>query len=324
MRKCLFTASLLSSTLFLLPAAAVLAPAAAWAQPLVQSQEGIALQNEIDQLQQQVQQLQAGGQGSGGSALTGGSPPPAASGDGAPVAGGVVTNLLMQVQQLQSQVQALNGKVDELQNEVTTQNAQTQKQIGDLNFKVTGSATPGVPPVPGAAPGAVPDAAAGTAAGTAAGAAVAPLTAPAQVIPAQPAPAAASAAVPADNKSQLHAAIAAYQAKNYTTSAAMAAAIVKKTPQAPEAYRAQYLVAQSYAAAGHNQDAAIAYDNTYNMNRTGTYAPQSLLGLAASLAGIGANAEACSTLSSLNSQFPTPPAGMAPRIAAVSKQASCQ
>ena len=58
--------------------------------------------------------------------------------------------------------------------------------------------------------------------------------------------------------------------------------------------------------------------------RTGPYAPQSLLGLASSLAAIGANDEACSTLSSLNSQFPTPPAGLQPRIDAVSKKASCQ
>jgi TolA-binding protein len=126
-----------------------------------------------------------------------------------------------------------------------------------------------------------------------------------------------------DTKSQLHAAITAYSQKDYTTSAAMAAALVKSHPQAPEAYRAQYLVAQSYAASGRNQDAAIAYDNTYNMNRAGTYAPQSLLGLASSLAGIGANDEACSTLSSLNSQFPTPPAGMQSRITAVSQKAHC-
>lgn len=306
MRKSLFTSAFFLPAFYL--SAVLLMPVAASAQPLVQSQEGIALQNEIDQLQSQVQQLQSGGQSSGGSSLGGSAPPPPppqASGDGTPVAGGVVASLLTQVQQLQSQVQGLNGKVDELQNQVDTQNAQTQKQIGDLNFKVTGSATPGVPPPPGTP--------------TAAGQPQA-LTAP--PLPAQPAPPVAAAS--GDTKTQLHNAVAAYGQKNYSTSAAMAAALVKSNPQAPEAYRAQYLVAQSYSASGRSQDAAIAYDNTYNMNRTGTYAPQSLLGLASSLHSIGANDEACSTLASLNSQFPTPPAGLQPRIDVVSKQASCK
>ena len=37
-------------------------------------------------------------------------------------------------------MQQLSGRVDTLQNQVDTQNAATQKAIGDLNFKVTGSA----------------------------------------------------------------------------------------------------------------------------------------------------------------------------------------
>lgn len=307
MRKSLFAPILFSSTLFLLPAAA-------GAQPMVQSQEGIALQNEIDQLQSQVQQLQSQAANNGGSALGGGSaPPPPQSSGGAPVAGGAVASLLTQVQQLQSQVQALNGKVDELENQVNQQNAQTQKQIGDLNFRVTGSATPGAggatPPAPDG--GATPDQSSGQPQA---------LTPPPAPSPVQaPAPVAAG-----DTKSQLHAALTAYGNKDYKSSAAMASSLVKNNSQAPEAYRAQYLVAQSYAAQGDNQDAAIAFDNTYNMNRAGTYAPQALLGLASSLSGIGANDEACSTLSSLNSQFPTPPAGMQPRIDAVSKKAGCQ
>lgn len=308
MRQCLFAAVLL------------LLPAAAGAQPMIQSQEGIALQNEIDQLQQQVQQLQSSTLNNGNSMLGGGSaptpaaPPEAAS--GAPVAGGVVANLLTQVQQLQNQIQTLNGEVDTLQNQVNTQHDQTEKEIGDLNFKVTGSATPGAAPeAPGTAPAAMPPAAAPGQPQS---------LVPPAAIPAAPAPAAAAPAAAGDPKTQLRVALSAYTAKNYATAAALASALVKSDGQAPEAYRAQYLVAQSYAAAGRSQDAAVAYDNTYNMNRTGAYAPQSLLGLATSLQAIGASDEACSTLSSLNSQFPTPPAGLAPRIAALSKQASCQ
>lgn len=298
----------LFTQVFILSAVLVL-PGAAAAQPMIQSQEGIALQNEIEQLQSQVQQLQSNTLNNGGSVLGGNAPPPPApEQNSGPVAGGVVTSLLTQVQQLQAQVQTLNGEVDTLQNQVTTQNAQTQKEIGDLKFQMSngapGAATTGA--APGAGPGTAPD------------------QPQSLTPPAASAPQAAAPMVSGDPKTQLHAALEAYAQRNYATSAAMAEALVKNDGQAPEAYRAQYLVAQSQDAAGNAQDAAIAYDNTYNLNRTGAYAPQSLLGLASSLHAIGANDEACSTLSSLNSQFPTPPAGMQPRIDQVSKAAHCQ
>jgi TolA-binding protein len=52
-------------------------------------------------------------------------------------------------------------------------------------------------------------------------------------------------------------------------------------------------------------------------------APSSLLGLANSLTSIHQEAAACDTLASLNSQFPTPPAGMAGSITAASHRAHC-
>ncbi len=285
----------------------LLLPVAAMAQPLVQSQEGIALQNEIDQLQAQLQQLQANAGNNGSSVLGGGNSQPApapSQSSSAPPAGGMVASLLTQVQQLQTQVQVLNGRVDTLQNQVAQQNAQTQKQIGDINFKLSGSATPGAPVSPG-----TPPAPPGTAP-----------TAPGLSPPAAPASLPAPAASP---KAQLHAALLAYEHKDFANAATMAQAVAQiKT--APEAYRAQYLVAQSETASGRYQDAAIAYDDTYNMNRTGVYAPPALLGLASSLAAINQNEAACDTLASLKSQFPTPPAGMQPRIDAVAKKASCQ
>jgi len=294
--------------LALATAAALLPLAPAWAQSMIQSQEGIALQNEIDQLQSQMQQLQSSGGGNGGSSL-GGSSAPAPSNSGAAGATdqGVVANLLTQVQQLQQQVQDLSGKVDELQNQVNTQHDATEKEIGDLKFQVGGGG--------GAAPGAAPQA----------GAAPQSLTAPTEgSTPSAPAPAPEASAAPTDPRAALKTALAAYAKHDYATAQSLAQGIVTQNKEAPEAYRAQYLVAQSLTAQGKTQDAAIAYDSTYNMNRSGTYAPQSLLGLAGSLSAIGQNEAACDTISSLNSQFPTPPAGMQPRIDAVSKKAHCQ
>jgi TolA-binding protein len=276
-------------------ALALLAPLSLHAQPLIQSQEGIALENQILQLQQQVQQLQANS-GGGGSAL-GGSGAPAPSG-GAPAPDpSIVTNLLNQVGQLQTQIQQLNGEVDTLQNQVNTQHAQTEKEIGDLNFKLSNGATPGTP---------------------------ARLVPPAAAIPTPPPATVAAGAVPAGTpKEILHAGLLAYEKGDYATAEAAARRILANANTSPQGYRAQYLLAQSLAAEDKPQDAAIAYDDAYNRDREGSEAPESLLGLASSLTNINQDEAACDTIASLNSQFPTPPAGMAARIVAASHRAHC-
>jgi TolA-binding protein len=266
--------------------------AQAHAQSLtMQSQEGIALQNEIDQLQAQLQQLQ----NSSGSALGGAAPPPPSGGQNQ---NSVVANLLTQVQQLQQQVQDLNGKVDELRNQVNTQHDALEKEIGDLKFQLSS----------------------GGASGSAAGAAGAAATTAA----AGNNPPAPPAAAPADPRATLKAAEAAYAKHDYATAQSLAQTILNQNKRAPEAYRAQYLVAQALAAQGKPQEAAIAFDATYNMNHNGSYAPQALYGLANSLNAIGQSEAACDTLASLNSQFPNPPAELQPRIAALGKKAHCQ
>jgi len=284
-------------------------PLAAAAQPLVTSQEGIALENQILQLQNQVQQMQASGGGnaaaSSGSALgdDSGNAPAPASGSAAPSAD-IVGNLLNQVSQLQAQVQQLSGRIDTLQNQVDTQNAATQKAIGDLNFKVTGSATPGTaapgsPPLP-PPPGTLQD-----------------------LPPAAPSAAAAAPATPASSAAALHAAQLALAKQDYANAETNAKAVLANTKSSAEGYKAQYILAQSLAGLNRPSDAAIAYDNAYNRDRTGPYAPGSLLGLANALTDIQQASAACDTLASLNSQFPTPPAGMGPRIQAAEKRANC-
>ena len=283
--------------IFAITVFAALLPFGAAAQPLVQSQEGIALENQILQLQQQMQQLQSGG--SGGSALGNSNPAPAPSDNGG-APNSIVATLLTQVQQLQAQVQQLNGEVDTLQNQVNTQHDQTEKEIGDLNFKVTGGAapgTPGAPATPGtpAAPGA-----------------------PAKLTPALP-PAQASGSP----KAALHAAQEAIVKGNYAAAETNARAVLAGGKSSQEAYQAQYILAQSLYGEGKPQDAAIAFDDAYNRNRNGDYAPGALLGLANSLSAIHQDAAACDTLASLNSQFPTPPKGLQSGIDAASRRAHC-
>lgn len=277
-------------------AAMLLVPLGASAQPLIQSQEGIALQNEILQLQQQVQQLQSQHNSDGGSAVAGSAAPAAPSANNP-----LLPSLLTQVQQLQSQIQTLNGQVSELQHQVTVQDAQTQQQIGDLKFQIAN----------------------GPAAGTATTGAAGTTTAATPAAPQAPAPAPVAAAVPKDPRDALKMALQAYEQRDYSKAATIAQDIVTNHKSAAEAYRAQYLVAQSEAALGSAQNAAVAYYNTYGMNKTGTYAPRALLGLASALADLRQNPQACETISSLNSQFTNPSAGMKHEIDAVAARAHC-
>jgi TolA-binding protein len=284
-----------------------LLPFGAAAQPMIQSQEGIALENQILQLQQQVQQLQAnGGGGSGGSALGGDNAPPPSSGDGSSaVPSSVLTGLLNQVQQLQSQVADLSGRVDTLQNQVNTQDAQLEKEIGDLKFQLGG--TPGTPGSPGTPP------------------AAAQPGAPQNLNPGpQPKPVApaVAAAPPASPKAALHAAQEAILHRDYPTAEADARAILAIAKSSPEGYQAQYILAQSLYAQDRPQESAIAFDDTYNRDRSGAYAPGALLGLANSLTAIHQEAAACDTLASLKSQFPSPK-GLGPAIDAAGRRAHC-
>ncbi len=294
--------------IFAIAAFTVLLPlGAAYGQPMVQSQEGIALENQILQLQQQVQQMQSGGGSSGGSALGGSSAPaPVAQSSGAPPDASVVTNLLTQVSQLQSQVQELRGKVDTLQNQMNTQNASMQKEIDDLKFQMAnGSAAA----APGAASGAVTPQNAPQSLNAPASDAPAPVTAP--------------AAVAVAPKVALRNAQAALAKHNYAVAEQNARGILATAKNSPEGYQAQYILAQSLYGEGKSQDAAIAFDDAYNRAHTGPNAPGALLGLANSLTAIHQASAACDTLASLNSQFPDPPKGMAPAIAAASHRARC-
>jgi TolA-binding protein len=285
---------------FAIAAFVALLPLGAAAQPMVQSQEGIALENQILQLQSQMQQLQSN---NGGSALgnSQSASPPSGGTSGPP--NSIVASLLTQVQQLQAQVQQLNGQIDTLQNQVNTQHDATEKEIGDLNFKVTGGATPAAPGAP-STPGAPP-------------APGGPANLGGTLAPTGP------AAVAASPKAALHAAQDAIVHGDYKTAESNARTVLATAKASPEGYQAQYILAQSLLGEGKAQDAAIAFDDTYNRNRSGDYAPGSLLGLANSLTAIHQDAAACDTLSSLNSQFPTPPKGMQSAIDNASHRAHC-
>ncbi|HTI01990.1 MAG TPA: tetratricopeptide repeat protein [Acidisoma sp.] len=259
----------------------------------VTSREGIALQNQILSLQNQMQQLQAsvqqvqanGGGGGGGRA-------PAENGSN----GDLTAQLLQRVGTLEQQVRDLTGQLQQLQNQVNTQNAQLNKQLGDITFQMQNG---------GAAPGAAP---------------AAPASEAPPPGPAKPAAGAVAAATP---EALMQQGVLALHQGNFKTSEGVAREILAKHRTSPRAYDAQFLLAQSLQGQQRYQEAALAFDDTYNMNHKGSKAPSALLGLATTLSAINQKAAACDTLKTLHTQFPKPPSYLVQPIASAHKKLGC-
>ena len=239
----------------------------------VTSREGIALQNQILSVQSQMQQMQA--QLQAVQANGGGNAAPASSGGGGGN-GDLVTQLLQRVSTLEDEVRTLTGNLQQLQNQVDTQNAQVNKQIGDITFQMQNGGGGGS--AAGAAPGTPP-----------------------------PPPAAAPAGAAPTPEDLMQRGVIALHQGQYQTSEGIAREILAKHRASPRAYDAQYLLAQSLQGEQRYQESALAFDDAYNMNKKGSRAPNALLGLAMTLSAINQKAAACDTLRTLHAQFPSPP-----------------
>ena len=257
----------------------------------VTSREGIALQdqisavqNQMQQVQAQLQQVQANGGGSNSA------PAPADSGG----SGTLVTQLLQRVSTLEDEVRSLTGNLQQLQNQVDTQNAQINKQLGDITFQMQNGQN---------------GAGSSAAAAGAPGASAPPADAPAVAAP-----------TPED---LMQRGVLALHEGHYQDSEGIARELLAKHHSSPRAYDAQYLLAQSLQGEQRYQAAALAFDDAYNMNHKGPRAPNALLGLAMTLGSIDQKAAACDTLRTLHSQFPSPPHYLVQPIASEHHRLGC-
>ncbi len=282
---------------------AVLMLAVAWvvlpgpARAQLESREAIQLQNQMLELRRDMQALREqvsrmGSGSSGGSALSFGR-----SSGALPSGGGEMTVVLLErVSQLEEQVRRLQGRLDEVDNARQRQGDELKKDLEDLNFKLGaggGAARPPMPPAP---------AAGGTAPPAAGGAAPSARRTP-------------EVAMQEGN--------AALARRDYATAEA-AAREVLAFPRSPRAADAQFLLAQTLTSRRDFQGAAVAYDDTYNRNKTGIHAQPSLLGLANALTAINEKRAACSTLDKLRAEFATPRADLREPIAAARQRAGCR
>jgi TolA-binding protein len=279
----------------------------------MQSREAISLQDQILELRHELQMMQA--QQGGGAP----SPSYAQPANQAPPAGGTaetVTQLLTRVGALEDQMRELRGRVDELNNTVQQMSADLNKQIGDLKFQMQNpqvaqggpaAANPGPAPTPQSPPspslGTLPESA----------------------LPATPAATAPppQAGGPRTSDAALQEGYAAFGRRDYATAQQDAQEILNKRAS-PQAYDAQYLLAQSLAGQHLWSRAAIAYDDTYNRAPKGGHAQEALLGLANSLTAINEKRAACDTLAKLHTEFPRPRTELRSQISAAYQRAGCR
>jgi TolA-binding protein len=279
------------------------------AQAQMQSREAIALQNQILEMRHDMDQLrEQAAVSSAPSALryreTSPSAPNTPTND-------IVATLLDRVSQLEDQVRRLRGRVDELSNQVQRQSDDFTKQIGDLTFRLQSPPGGAGTPQAGAASARAP----ATPTAASQGAAVPPPSAPPANGPTS------GAQPPRTPEVALQQGSAALARRDYA--AAEAAAREVLATRGPRAYDAQLLLAEALIGKREFQQAALAYDDTYNKSHTGAHAQDALLGLANALLAINEKRAACDTLNKLRSEFPQPRLDIKEAAGAMRQRGGC-
>src|SRR6185437_9962716 len=290
---------LLRSVLLATVAVSVLPPLA---REQVDSREGIALQNQIYQLRQELRQFEE--QRGGGQ--QGYAPQPRISGN----ASDVLTQLLTRVDSLEDQVRQLRGRIDELQNQVQQQGLDLNKKIDDLKFQVdSGSGqSPGQAPPQRESMTSPPPAPLGQ---------NPPGPAPTQLVP----PTRPSG--PRTPERAMQEGNAALARRDYPAAEAAAREVLTNRTS-PRAYDAKLLLAQALEGQRQYPQAAVAFDDAYNMSRKGSHAQDALLGLAKSLTAIKEDKAACDTLGRMRSDFPSVRADLRQSVSPTAQKAGCR
>jgi TolA-binding protein len=260
----------------------------------MESREAISLQNQILELRHEIEQ---GGGGGNAQPVA----PPIGSGQAAPSLdqSGLAPQLLDRVQTLEQQVRDMRGELDQLTNQVQTQNAALSKQISDMNFAMQQNGG-------GAAPGAA-----------AASGGDGPLP------PAAATPAAPAAPPPHRTPEATLAAGNAALGRHDYAAAQSAAQEVLSGPRSPRQVDAQFLLGQSLAGQRQYQQSAVAYYDAYNRAPRSGRAPEALLGVSASMLALGDKPSACQALAKMHAEFPQPAPRAKAAYASLRGRAGC-
>ena len=284
------------------------APRPAAAQ--IDSREGIALQNQILELRQEIQQL-----GSAPQQLPSPDQPPqhqplisGQSGEN----GDTVAQLVVRTAALEEQMRALQGRVDDISNQLQRQNDALTKQIGDLAFKLG----QGGPTSNGAPANAGPDSD-----GTQL---VSPGEPPLSANPGRnpPPPQAMKPPMKRPPEIALREGNAALARRDYAAASAAAQEVISSV-KSVRGTDAQLLLARAEAGQHNYRQSAADFYDAYNRSPRSPQAPVALLGVANSLIALNDGKDACQALAKLSAEFPNPPGGVKASAARARKQAAC-
>lgn len=255
------------------------------ARAQMDSREGIALQNQILELRRDLQALQ----------FQRGAPAAPPPGRGAPQGGAneITTQLLDRVARLEEEMRRQRGQLDELANQTRRQAEDLSKQIADLQFRLQSGAQ-----APATSPRTVPDAPSRSEGG------------------ASPGRRPPELAMQEGN--------AALARRDYPAAEAAAREVLAQGRATPRGGDAQFLLAQSLAGKRDFGGAAVAFDDAYNRSRTGSRAPDALLGLANALLALNERPAACATLDKLRAEFPAPRPAFRDAVVAARGRGGCR
>lgn len=237
---------------------------------------------------------------------------------GMPGANPGMARLEVRMSQLEQDLRTVTGRMEDVSFQLRKLDDRLDKLAADIEYRLgqakTGDAA--------AAPPSGSDSAAAAGAATTSPPAAADPGAPQQPSAAPPAQQTASLP-PRTPREQYARAFAQLEKRQYEESAAGFSEFLKSNPDDPLADNARYWLGETFYARGQFGRSAELFLDAYEKNKTGPKAPDTLLKLGLSLAGLNKNKEACATFRELNRAFPNAPDAVKERADQEGKRLGC-
>lgn len=295
------------------------------AGPALAQQDVSALVDRVGRLERTVTDLQR--------SVYSGSPPPAGAVSGPVDAGtqAALPNILTKVQQLETQIRNLTGRVEELGYQLQRVGDHVDKLQADTDLRFQslegGAAAPSGQGATAAAPAATEQPAPpqsaesspttlGSAPRTLGQLSKAEAAQAGTVKPAAPAAGQQQAAIPMGGsiEQQYQAAFDYLVKHDYDRAETAFKAFVQQYPSDPLAGNAQYWLGETYYVRQRYQDAAVAFLDGYQKYPKSPKAADNLLKLGMALEQVGQKTEACTSFARLQKEFPDAPTNIKRRL----------
>ena len=238
---------------------------------------------------------------------------------GAAGASPATARLEVRMSQLEQDLRSVTGRMEDISFQLRKLDDRLDKLAADMEYRLSQAKNGDSGTAAGAGDAATVAAGGGAVAGT-------PRAAPAMDGDVAGGPAAGPQTAtlsPKTPREQYARAFAQLERRQYEEAAAGFTAFLKANPTDPLADNARYWQAETYYARGEYGRSAELFLDAYEKSKTGPKAPDTLLKLGLSLAGLDKNKEACASFRELGRAFPNAPDAVRDRAAQESKRLSC-